>query len=71
MASALVRVINLRTGEEQLYTSSPVEAVIAAYACAKQDYNTWQYTKYKKLVQVGAYTVSCGDWTALKSRNPH
>jgi hypothetical protein len=62
-----VTVINLFTKEKKIYTCSSREAVIAAYAQEKGDWNTWQYKeRYDKLVLQGRYTLLCGDWSTLK-----
>ncbi len=61
-----VTVVNFATRNEQIYTCSPREAVVAAYAQSLGDYNTWDYTtKYDHLVVVGSSTVACGDFCAL------
>lgn len=59
--------MNLATGEEVMYSGlTPVEAVIAAYAQEKGDWNTWNYRRlYSHLVRTGRFSVGCGDWTAL------
>lgn len=60
-------VVNLRTGAEQIYTTDAVSAVIAAYAQARGDYNTWDYRqRYEALVTRGpsGRTVACGDFAA-------
>jgi len=62
-----VRVVNLNTGDEQIYTCTPKEAVIAAYAQSFNDWNTWDYEKrYEKFVVEGTVTFVCGDFYALK-----
>lgn len=61
------RVLNLATGEEQLYTCGAYNAVIAAYAMEHNDFNTWIYnTRYCQLVREGKRTYSCGNWAVLK-----
>ena len=63
----LVRVLNLSTQQEQVYTCSPKEAVIAAYAQSLGDWNTWDYAeKYSNLVMEGKVSFSCGDFAAMK-----
>lgn len=62
-----VTIMNLATGKTADYTCSPREAVIAAYAQARGDHNTWDYaTRYGHLVTVSTsgHTVSCGDFAA-------
>ena len=70
-----VTVMNLSNpNEKRVYTCSPREAVIAAYAQTKDtagnsvgDWNTWQYEKrYGELVIEGKMCVTCGDWSAFK-----
>jgi len=59
------RVLNLATRQEQFYSSSPREAVIAAYAQSVGDWNTWDYeARYGSLAMMGRFTVSCGDFCA-------
>ena len=61
-----VTVLNLATQKKQIYTCTPTEAVIAAYAQARRDYNTWQYQEYyAHLVEHGAHVVLCGDFSAF------
>lgn len=65
MSSTMV--LNLATGEEQYYALPPERAVIAAYAQSLNDWNTWDYaTRYASLLMIGRYSVSCGDFSALK-----
>ena len=59
-------VMNLATGQKQVYTTSPRQAVIAAHAQSRHDWNTWQYEeRYGHLVESGQHTVLCGDWSAF------
>jgi hypothetical protein len=64
----VVTVVNLATYDEQVYSCSHREAVIAAYAQSKGDFSTWDYeARYGKLVRfsgTGNRTVSCGDFAA-------
>jgi len=62
-----VAVVNLATLSEKTYCGlSPREAVIAAYAQDRGDWNTWGYSKrYGHLVRTGKVSVSCGDWAAI------
>ncbi len=61
-----VTVVNLANLTEQVYTCSPREAVIAAYAQSLGDYSTWNYeARYGHLAVVGSSTVACGDFCAL------
>ena len=60
-------VLNLATMEKKIYSCSPREAVIAAYAQAKGDWNTWDYEKrYDYLVEEALHTFLCGDWSVFK-----
>ena len=63
-----VTVMNLANPEQkQWYTCTPKEAVIAAYAQSRKDWNTWQYAeRYRKLVEEGKLTWLCGDFSAFK-----
>ena len=60
-------VMNLSTQEKLIYTCSPKQAVIAAYAQSKGDYNTWNYEiNYGHLLEEGKLTFLCGDFSAFK-----
>ena len=60
-------VLNLATRQHIPYTCSPREAVIAAHAQARGDWNTWDYEKrYGHLVTEGRRVITCGDFTAIK-----
>jgi hypothetical protein len=51
----------------QMYSCTPREAVIAAYAQSLGDWNTWQYAeRYSECVVEGNHTVACGDFCAMK-----
>ena len=66
--SFLVAVYNLaKSGAEPLiYTCSPEDAVIAAYAQSHKDFSTWQYQeRYGHLLLRGKFTVNCGDFSAF------
>lgn len=61
--SVLVR--NLRTGEEQTFSCAPQEAVVAAFAQERGDFNTWEYReRYAGVVVFNQATVSAGEWSA-------
>jgi hypothetical protein len=64
------RVINLANPkQERIYSCSPRDAVTAAYAQERHDWNTWDYTKrYGHLVTEGKYSFCCGDWAAPKTK---
>ena len=60
-------VMNLSNGSKQIYTCTPREAVIAAYAQSLMDWNTWQYKeRYSSLVIEGKLCLACGDFSAYK-----
>lgn len=49
----LTTVVNLDTQDEQAFSIPPREAVIAAYAQSKDDWDTWDYEeKYGAMVRV-------------------
>jgi len=63
---------NLSTYKEHVYSLSAREAVTAAYAQSRGDWNTWDYAKkYGKLVKStpskkkGSFTWICGDFAAI------
>lgn len=61
----MVTVMNLSDGSKQVYSCTPREAVIAAYAQSWNDYNTWDYAKrYESLVSQSELCVTCGDFSA-------
>lgn len=55
---------NMSTQQRRVYfCESPVDAVIAAFAQSRDDWNTGDYlVKYSTLVQVGQWFLFCGDW---------
>lgn len=68
-----VTVMNLATTEKKVYTCSPEDAVVAAYAQERNDFNTWQYSeRYGHKLERGEHTVLCGDWSAFHCTcHPH
>lgn len=61
----MVTVRDLRTGREQVYSCTPRQAVIAAFAQDRGDWNTWDYeTRYGHLVENGRWHFFCGDFAA-------
>lgn len=67
----MVTVLNLSTGEEQIFSCDPQTAVQSAYAKEhnKMSYfiqNNWTLPDTK--VMQTELTVSCGDWCAFKNR---
>ena len=59
----MTTVFNLATAEERTYSLPPAEAVIAAYAQGRGDWNTWDYaSRYTKLLVIGKASIACGDW---------
>lgn len=65
------QVFDLTTEEYgEVYTCSPREAVIAAYAQSKGDYNTWDYEKkYGEIVVETERTLLCGNFVVGKFAN--
>lgn len=58
---------NLATLETREYSCSPREAVIAAYAAARGDWNTWDYElHYGSRVRESELCYSIGDWATFK-----
>ena len=56
-------VTNLATLEQRTYCCPPLQAVIAAHAQDRGDFNTWQYEqRYASTATYGKQTVCCGDW---------
>ena len=68
----MTNVLNLSTLEERHYSSlAPEQAVVAAHAQSKGDWNTWQYSeRYADLVRRGHVSVGCGDWACLLKVTP-
>ncbi len=68
----MTNVLNLNTGRWTLFTLSPVDAVIAAYAQnEKLDFNTWTYDRYAHMVKIfpsikpDTSVVTCGNQSCL------
>lgn len=62
-----VTVVNLATGDEQTFFCAAREAVIAAYAQSRGDFNTWDYEeRYGAKVVCGRITWGLGDFAALE-----
>lgn len=63
-----VTVKNLRTLRENTYVGlSPQDAVVAAYAQEKGDFNHASYLeKYAPSVELGSRVVALGDWCAMR-----
>ena len=58
-----IEVLNLRTWDKMTYVGlSPIEAVIAAHAQSRGDWNTWNYKQYRYDIECGKGIVTCGDW---------
>lgn len=64
----MTEVINLATGEKLYYDLLPAEAVKMAYLQAEKDWNTWEYNERDVPIRWGKWTISCGDFTALKNK---
>lgn len=65
----MTTVFNLLTGEAVYFTLNPEEAVIAAYAQSHKDFNTWNYQKYRSLVQRGTFYIFCGHFAAKQGED--
>lgn len=62
---ALVR--NLLTGDTFSYSCPPKQAVIAAHAQQRGDFNTWDYaTRYSSLVRESSLCYVIGDLATFK-----
>lgn len=67
MESKMSTAFNLSTGERRIYSLSPEDAVIAAYAQSRGDWSTWSYqTRYSGQVVTGAVCVTIGNWSAFR-----
>jgi len=67
----MVTVMSLVTQQKQTYSCIPIDAVIAAYAQSKKDWNTWDYRKnYAHLVEYGKETLLVGDFLVFKDGRP-
>jgi hypothetical protein len=63
---ALTTVLNLVTGDKLIYTCTPREAVIAAYAQSRGDFNAWDYEqRYGVLVKTDKDTYQLGDYSTF------
>jgi hypothetical protein len=63
-------VVNLSTGQELIYSCAPREAVLAAYAQERKDFNTWGYEeRYGHLLQESPLVFTCGDWSVFKQED--
>ena len=64
----MTTVMNLSNPEQKIiYTCTPREAVMAAYAQSKMDWNTWQYAeRYEHMITEGKLCLACGDFSAFK-----
>jgi hypothetical protein len=62
----MTTVFNLATQQKILYSCTPEQAVIAAYAQERHDWNTWDYSaRYGNLLERGEHTVLIGNWSAF------
>ena len=63
----LIYVKNMITEEIIPYTIPPRQAVIAAFAQSKNDWNTWNYEKnYARLVEENEFTYTVGSFSVFK-----
>ncbi len=64
-----VTVLNLSTGDYQIYTCDSRTAVLSAYAQSLGNWNTWEYERlYGHLLLEGEHSWNCGDFSALKTK---
>jgi len=63
-----ITVVDMRNGNKYIYIAKNEEdAVLNAYAqIIHNDFNTWNYRKYKKRIQHGKWFVFCGCFAAKK-----
>lgn len=63
-----ITVVNMTTQERRTYVGcSVLDAVIAAFAQERGDYNTWEYArKYGQTVETGTCHFFCGDWAVRR-----
>lgn len=61
----MVDVYNLTTGEVLTYSSSPEQAVVAAFEQSRGNFNTWDYDFSKAVITTNGRTVYCGDFSAF------
>jgi len=61
----MATVINLKTGEEQIFSCPANEAVVCAFEQERKNWNTWDYDYSKATISKSGKTVICGDWTAI------
>lgn len=69
MKTKVVKVLNLKTGEEQFYSCDSKQAVISAYAMENNlmtQLATGHIYKLDLPIFESDRTVSCGDWCAIK-----
>jgi hypothetical protein len=62
----MVKVLNLATGQEQVYSCSPEQAVVCAYEQSKGNMNTWEYDFSQAKQATGGRVVYCGDFACKK-----
>lgn len=63
----MTTVMNLSNLEKQIYTCTPEEAVVAAFAQSRKDWNTWEYaTRYSWMIERGKECILCGDFSAFR-----
>lgn len=61
----MANVINLETGEIQVYSCSPQEAVVCAYEQSRKNFNTWSYNYSQVKISASGKTVFCGNFSAV------
>jgi hypothetical protein len=64
----MTTVFNMQTADELTYSLPAAVAVVAAFEQDRGNWNTWTYPTPENhpLFAVGKYSVSCGDFSAMK-----
>lgn len=64
----MVEVMNLSTGDVQIFSCDARRAVVAAYEQSNDNFNTWEYKHFYNHPEAmeGKNTFNVGDFSALK-----
>jgi len=67
----MIKVVNLKTGEELFYDNrlTVKMAVVCAFESDRGNKNTWTYQEDKASLSKSGKTVFCGDFCALVDSN--
>ena len=65
----MIHILNLQTGEHIMYSSTPIEAVVAASRQALGDFNTWGYPQYYESVKETDKCYIVDNFCVLKEPN--